>query len=112
MLNKMKVVYYDREPKAIQLFEHYLAKCKKEKIQVIFVSAPVYIAATRKIYDLEGMKRMYSDIASKYNIKILDYTSDSICYNKSFFSNATHLNKFGAKLFSIKLAFDLKNILK
>lgn len=108
-LKKIDKALYAKDPKAVTMFDNYLAQCKTENIKVILVSAPVYIEATKKIIDEKSMKTMYLNFAHKYNFKLLDYTNDSLCYDKSNFYNATHLNKKGSELFSIKLANDLRN---
>ncbi len=56
------------------------------------------------------MCAMYLNLASKYNVPILDYTHDSICYDTAYFYNAQHLNRKGAEKFSLQLAHDLKAI--
>jgi lysophospholipase L1-like esterase len=74
------------------------------------VYAPLYIDATEKIINIEGMYQMYDSIARKYNIPILDYNYDPISYDTIYFYNATHLNKKGAELFSVKLAHDIDTL--
>lgn len=107
---KIISIKYDKDTTALRLFENYIANCNNNKIKLIFISAPLYFKATKKIKDLNGMNRMYLSLAKKYNLKILDYTKDPICYDTAYFYNAGHLNKKGAELFSTKLALDLKKI--
>ena len=103
---------YGKDPIAIQLFDNYLAMAYSENIRVIFVYAPIYIAVTDKMINLEGMYAMYDSIARKYNIPILDYTFDPISYDTTFFFEPLNLNKIGAELFSLKLAHDIDSLLK
>lgn len=98
-------------PEAVELFEEYLAKCQKDEIMVVMVFAPIYIGVTEKMDSVEAMFDTYQAIADKYHYPILNYTYDSLSYDTGFFYNATHLNKQGAALFSVKLAEDLNNLL-
>jgi hypothetical protein len=111
-LKKIDKVFFAKDSIAVKMFDTYLAQCKAEDINVILVSAPVYIEATKKIIDEKEMRKMFSDFALKYNLKLLDYTRDAICYDTAYFYNATHLNKKGSELFSTKLANDIKLYLK
>ena len=51
---------------------------------------------------------MYRDISTKYSIEFYDYSNDSLCFDKKYFYNASHLNNTGAEIFSKTLARDLK----
>ena len=110
-LDKIQTIQYERNPNAIKLFDEYLKKSKDEGIEVILVFAPVYIDAIKKIENIEEMYTLYSDIAGKYNYTILDFSNDSISFDKENFYNATHLNKKGAEEFSIKLGRRLNSVI-
>lgn len=100
-------------PEAVEIFDRYLAQCQSEGIQVVMVYAPFYIGATRKMGPAaDTMFAIYQSFADRYDCQILNYTYDSLCYDTDFFYNATHLNKKGAELFSVKLARDLDDMLK
>lgn len=89
------------------LFDEFLSQAKSEKIKVVFVYAPLYIGATHKISNLEGMRAKYQEFADKYDIPVLDYTYMDICYDTNYFYNAMHLNKLGSEIFSDSLANDI-----
>ena len=100
-------------PEAVEIFDHYLAQCQQEGIQVVMVYAPFYIGATRKMGSAaDTMFAIYQSFADRYGCQILNYTYDSICYDTLNFYNASHLTRRGAELFSTKLAHDLKEIIK
>ena len=101
---------YDQDSVALSLFDKYLAKAYSENIKVIFVYAPMYMALTEKIKNMEGMYQMYDSIARKYDIPILDYNFDPMSYDTIYFFDATHLNKRGAEHFSVKLAHDIDSL--
>jgi hypothetical protein len=44
----------------------------------------------------------------QFGARVLDYTKDTLCLNKTYFYNYSHLNRTGAKLFSVKLARDIR----
>lgn len=110
-LRKLNGIDYSQDTTALRIFDHFLAKVKKDSIRIIFVYAPIYIEATKKIRNIQGMYQMYDSIARKYNIRILDYNNDPISYDTTYFYNATHLNRKGAELFSAKLAHDIDTLL-
>ncbi|MDR0799274.1 MAG: hypothetical protein LBN18_05915 [Dysgonamonadaceae bacterium] len=108
--NEQKEIHYGQDSMALSLFDKYLSKAHAENIKVIFVYAPIYIGATQKVKNIEGMYAMYDSIAKKYDIPILDYNYDPISYDTAYFYNATHLNKTGSELFTTKLAHDIDSL--
>lgn len=94
----------------LSLFDQYLARAHSENIRVIFVHAPMYIGATKKLINVEEMFLMFDRFAQKYNIPVLNYNYDPISYDSLNFYNATHLNRKNAELFSVKLAHDIDSL--
>lgn len=107
---KIKEIDYSQDPDALNMFDAFLNDVTEKGTKVIFVYAPIYIGVTRKIKDLEGMYEMYDTLAIKYGIPILDYNYDPLCYDTAYFYNATHMNKKGSELFSVKLAHDIDSL--
>ena len=100
-------------PEAIEIFDRYLAQCQSEGIQVVMVYAPFYIGATRKMGPAaDTMFALYQSFADRYGFQILNYTYDSISHDTLNFYNASHLNRRGAEMFSIKLAHDIASLKK
>lgn len=95
---------------AIKIFEEFLNEVTHEGTKVIFVYAPVYHVAREKMINEQQMFEMYNNIASKFDIPILDYNDIPMCYDTVYFYNATHLNKRGAELFTLKLSHDIDSI--
>lgn len=108
--NIPNTIHYAHDPDVLIIVEEWLQQCQKDSVKVIFVHSPLYINATNKIEDTVAMWTMYRTIANKYNIPILDYTHDSICYDTSYFYGDMHLNRKGAELFSKKLAHNLDSL--
>jgi hypothetical protein len=96
-----------RDPEIVELFDSFLNYCKENDIQVIMVFTPKYIKATEFTKGKEEILGIYHSFSEKYNIPFLDYSHDPICYDTTYFYNATHLNKMGAELFTLKLAHDI-----
>ena len=93
-----------------KMFDEYLSQAKAEGINVLFVYTPLFIGATKKIHNIEDVYATFQSYADKYDIPILDYTYMDICYDTTYFFNATHLNKLGAEIFSDSLANDIKRL--
>lgn len=103
-------VWFNRDAKVIALFADYLQRCNDENVKVVFVFAPIYIGATEKMDNPKQMFDLYDSIANIYHCPVLNYTYSSLSYDTSYFYNATHLNEFGSKLFSLTLAKDLDSL--
>lgn len=105
-------VPFEVNPKAVEMFEEYLAQCHREEVLVVMVFAPIYIGVTEKMDSVQLMFDTYQAYAEKYDCPVLNYTYDSLSYDTNYFYNATHLNRKGAELFSTKLALDLKELVQ
>ncbi|MDH8700831.1 hypothetical protein M2138_000162 [Dysgonomonadaceae bacterium PH5-43] len=79
-------------------------------VNIALVWSPQYYELEELLQNKDVAVDFYKNLSDKYNIPFLDYSSDSICYNKDYFYNSQHMKKVGAELFSTKLATDLKNI--
>lgn len=111
--NLIDTIGFDCNPQAVEIFDRYLANCQRDSIKVILVYAPFYIGATEKMGSaVDSMFSFYQSFANRYGCEILNYTYDSLCYDTANFYNAGHLNRKGAEMFSTKLAYDLKELLK
>lgn len=95
---------------ALSLFINFLQEETDNGVKIIFVYAPIYIGAREKMVNEEEMFAMYDSIAEKFDIPILDYNDIPMCYDTTYFYNATHLNRIGAELFTTKLAHDIDSL--
>lgn len=93
-------------------FYQFLDYCKSNDIKVIFVHTPAYYEETKMVRNQQYLLDYYSKIATQFNIPVLYYLSDSMCFDKRYFVNSQHLNKIGAEKFSRKLAADLQPYVK
>ncbi len=107
-----KTIFQKIDKAAVALFEKLIADTKQMGIPMIFVYTPEHIEGQHFVSNRKEIMSLYSNLAKKYKIPYLDYSSDSMCYNKDYFYNSEHLNLKGANIFSQKLASDLKKIIK
>lgn len=107
-IKDIDIIPYHHDSIVLTMTDNWLRKCQEDSVKVIFVHSPIYIELTNKIDDTAAMWGMYRQLAIKYDIPILDYSHDSICYDTNFFYNSQHLNRRGSELFSRQLANDLK----
>lgn len=98
----------DLDPVSINLFERFISECKTEGIALVFVYTPEYIEGQEFVKNRNEILGKFQELADKYNLQFLDYSADSISFDKKYFYNASHLNKNGAELFTNKLVQDLK----
>jgi hypothetical protein len=96
------------DQETLDLFDQFLIEMKNKNVNIFLVISPIYIGGQKYVNGHNDFIKKFDSIAIKNNISFLDYTNDKICYDSTMFYNATHLNKEGAKLFSEKLANDLK----
>ena len=107
-----KTIFQKIDKEAVALFEKLITDTKKRGIPMIFVYTPEHIEGQHFVSNRAEIMAFYKKIADKYNIPFIDYSADSMCYNKDYFYNSEHLNLKGANMFSQKLASDLKKIIK
>jgi len=91
-------------------FETFLQSCKQDSIKVLMVMPPTYTSFQKTILLRNGYLGLLKQTATKYQAIFLDFSEDTICNNKAFFYNYTHLNRTGAVVFSQKLAARLKTL--
>jgi hypothetical protein len=92
-------------------FDRFLEYCQKQQIKVVFVYSPEYHEGQNFVQNRNEMMTLFRKRSVQYNSPFLDYSEDSISYNKDYFYNVLHLNAKGADLFSKKLSSDLRKIL-
>ncbi|GGG28041.1 hypothetical protein GCM10011344_31060 [Dokdonia pacifica] len=93
-------------------FKKFIEELKEEDIGLTLVIAPFYIEGQDRVTNRREHLEVISSISKEYGIPLLDYTQDSLSFDKNLFYNNMHLNKTGAELFSTRLALDLKSIIE
>ncbi|GAA4448739.1 hypothetical protein [Rurimicrobium arvi] len=101
---------YVVHPDSISLhrFRSFIESCRADNIPLIFVHTPVHPVGQQKVKNREAMIALYRRFSKEYAIPFLDYASDTMCSNKQYFMNSTHLNALGASVFTRKLISDLE----
>jgi hypothetical protein len=105
---KMKGYRVKLHGESFDAFENYLEDCEKSQIKVVFVYSPEYYEGHDFVTNRDSIMDLYRTIANRHNVPFLDYSKDSMCLDKRWFYNSSHLNKSGATLFTQKLVRDLK----
>ena len=95
----------------IKLFDQFLQDTRKSNVQVVLVYSPEFIEGQDFVANRKEIFALYYSFAKKYQVPFLDYSNDSINYDKKYFYNSQHLNSVGVNAFTPKLASDLKRIL-
>lgn len=109
-LEMLDTINFECNKKVINDFCNFYKKVTNDDIQVVFVYAPLYIGALKKMGNIDTYVSLYDSIATEHDIPILDYTYSYLSYDTIYFYNASHMNKKGAELFSTMLAFDLNSL--
>lgn len=94
---------------SVKLFENFLEEIKKNDSKIIFVNPPTFIEAQLDNKKQELVMNYFTDLASKHDILLLDYSKDSLVYSKKNFYDFAHLNRGASVKFSEILAADIKN---
>ncbi len=93
--------------KVLAEFEDYLVDCQRNKVNVVLVYTPEYIEGQKYTVNRDSIMATFESMSKKYAVPFLDYSNDSLSFNRQYFYNAQHLNSEGADLCSAKLANDL-----
>lgn len=108
--NDMEIFHFQPDERALEMFNDFLRERQSEGIQIIFCYAPIYSGLTEKVDNMEEVYNIYETLSQRFQIPIIDYNYDKMCSDTTLFYNATHLNKKGAEIFSVKLAHDLDSL--
>jgi len=95
----------------VRLFEEYVRECANSDIRIFLVYSPEYVDGQHFVENRHEIIEIYRNLAARYNLPFLDYSSDPISFDRSYFYNASHLNKTGAEVFTNKLAGDLQELM-
>lgn len=81
--------------------------CKYNSIKLVFVLSPSY----KKEFD--GDYQPLFDLAKEYGIPVLNHFCDTnFVFEKEYFVDRTHMNKYGATKYSEVISDELKELLK
>ncbi len=93
--------------KESMMLEEFIRKRVAEGIKVILVWSPIQVDGLKILVDNVKNRDFYNALAKRNNIPFLDYSNDAMCYDTRNFTNYSHLNTEGVKVFNQKFANDL-----
>lgn len=74
------------------------------------VYTPEYIEGQEFTKNRSDIIQLFQEKSEQYQFPFLDYSNDTLSYDKQYFYNAMHLNKTGAELFTDKLIEDIQQL--
>jgi hypothetical protein len=95
----------------INSFRQTVKEMQNDGSKVILIYSPFYYQGQQKVKNLDLFISFVQEMAEQENCLFMNYLNDTINYDTSLFMNASHLNGYGADVFSAKLAHDLDSIL-
>ena len=103
---------YDKDttsllPLSVEEFDAILDLAKTKKFQLFVVLSPTLCSADTSSLSYRFMKSK----CEENNIPFLDYSNDEKYYRTHYFRDQTHLNYYGAQLFTQELMKDIKPLL-
>lgn len=105
---KYSKFYSNPQEIIFQSLDSIINVCKKNNSKLIFVVSPMYYKGFEAVTNRNELLQIFKNIAEKYNLGYMDYTSSDFCNDKTLFADPYHSNKKGSILFSEKFANDLR----
>lgn len=88
-------------------FDEMLSLSKDKGIQLVVVLSPTLQSSDTTSVSYNYMKEK----CSQYDVPFLDYSNDERYYQTHYFRDVTHLNYYGAELFTQELMKDIKSFI-
>lgn len=92
-------------------FKKLNMECKKKKVKLILVHAPMYYELRRLLPQMDSVIHVMKQLALHNDFQFWDYSKDSISFSRKYYYNSEHLNKLGSEIFSSQLASNLTKYL-
>ncbi|WP_417888092.1 DUF1574 family protein [Zunongwangia sp.] len=90
----------------LSVLKQIIQDCKKNNIKIYFVWSPSYYEShTYQAPYKKHIDTVLTNIAINENIQYLNFSNDSLCYNRKYFYNSSHMNKRGSTKFSEKIGY-------
>jgi hypothetical protein len=100
---KQKELVLPIDTVAVRKFNDFLKTCHQANIKVVLVYAPEQKEGQEYIRNRKEVIQTFEHISQQQNVPFIDFSNDSLCYDKKWFFNSLHLNKKGADMFTRKL---------
>jgi hypothetical protein len=106
--------YYSIDPWDEGYLDKIIALSKKEKINIIFYTAPIFNEHLKQIINYRSISAHIRKIAKINNVPYLDFAvqNSSLTINKNDYFDETHLKREGTQKFSAVLADSVTHYLK
>ncbi len=98
-------VNYKLDSTKILIYESFIEDCLKAGVRLFVVSSPDYVK-----YNYQEKSNIVAEqFAKKHNIRFLNYSNNEVFLNNSkYFADGSHLNDYGAKIFSRLIIDDIE----
>lgn len=93
----------------VQLFYMFIDECLSEGIKVIVVCSPMHVKGGLSYYDMKTFWSVVLKCVSGTKFPIISY-AEYFGDDTTYFSDPTHLNKYGREVFTTKLIHDLDSV--
>jgi hypothetical protein len=107
ILKSSEYISIDKQ-KVNNLFE-IIKTCKEKEIKLFIVFSPIYKGFFNNIGNRDSIMQTFKNISKENGVQFLDYTNSEFCYDRKYFFDMDHLNRYGAEEFTRYLVKDLLN---
>ena len=90
-----------------RLYEDFVKECKENHVALAMIYSPEYIDKQKTVINRDSIMNLYEGLSEEYDIPFLDYTTDSMSYNRDLYGDPEHFNKDGCIIFTKKVIKDL-----
>lgn len=85
----------------LYVLKEIIKDCKKNNIKMYFVWSPSYYEShTYQASYKKHIDSVLQNISTNENIQYLNFSNDSLCFDRKYFYNSSHMNKRGSTIFS------------
>jgi hypothetical protein len=99
------------DPLILDQYVQTIKKIQGKGRKVILMLTPVFGEMLKKVTDITPLRMTLDSLAAATHVTFFDFTTSTICKDKSLFYNSNHLNLTGSRIFSRMLADSLKRVM-
>jgi hypothetical protein len=97
-------VKYALDSMKVKVYESFIQDCIHANVKLYIICSPYYVKFRHTDYSITVGK----EIAKRYNVPFLDYSTDSIFINNpKYFADKVHLNAEGSEVFSNRVVDEI-----
>jgi hypothetical protein len=88
----------------LTVLKEIIKDCKQNNIKVYFIWSPSYYKShTYQLPYKKYIDSILSSTSAKEQIRYFNFSTDSLCNDRTYFYNSSHMNKKGVTIFSRKI---------